>query len=70
MRSAAIIKKEGMEHLIEKLGVIETEVFISSISCDHFDYTEWQREYFEKYSADEFLRDAIDYERTHPFKHK
>ncbi|MDR1493134.1 MAG: hypothetical protein LBT05_10485 [Planctomycetaceae bacterium] len=48
MRSPAIIKKEAMELLIANLGVIETEIFIMEINSGNFDYTEWQREYFEK----------------------
>jgi hypothetical protein len=46
MRSASVIRKEGMECLIESLGVVEAEVFISSLLRDSFDYTEWQRDYF------------------------
>ncbi|MDR1492540.1 MAG: hypothetical protein LBT05_07450 [Planctomycetaceae bacterium] len=69
MRSVAVIRKEGMEYLTEKLGILETEVFISSLLRDRFDYTEWQRDYFDnKFSAEEFLQNAADFDKRFPFK--
>jgi hypothetical protein len=68
MRSTAVIRKEGMECLIEKLGVLETEVFISNLLRDRFDYTEWQRDYFDKYSLDDFLDKAAEYDQKAPLK--
>jgi hypothetical protein len=68
MRSTAVIRKEGMEYLIEKLGVLETEVFISNLLRDRFDYTEWQRDYFDKYSLDDFLDKAAEYDQKVPLK--
>ncbi|GHT16811.1 hypothetical protein FACS1894189_1450 [Planctomycetales bacterium] len=68
MRSAAVIRKEAMECLVEKMGVIETEVFISNLLRERFDYTKWQREYFDKYSADEFLLEAVKYDKQVPFE--
>ena len=67
MRSATVIKKEGLECLIKTLGDLETEIFISSLIRDGFDYTEWQREYFEKYSLEEFLGKAAEFDKTLPF---
>jgi hypothetical protein len=68
MRSPAIIKKEAMELLVNALGVIETEVFITELQRGRFDYTEWQRDYFDKkYTLDEFLQKAAQYSKTHPF---
>jgi hypothetical protein len=67
MRSATVIRKEGMNCLLKTLGVIETEAFISSLLRERFDYTEWQREYFDKYTLDDFLRQAADYDKNNPF---
>ena len=67
MRSETVIRKEGMEYLLDRLGVIDTEVFISSLLRERFDYTEWQREYFSKYSADDFLTKASEYDKENPF---
>ena len=67
MRSTSVIRKEGLECLVRTLGDLETEVFISSLIRDRFDYTEWQRDYFEKYSLEEFLGKATAFDKDQPF---
>jgi len=67
MRSATVIRKEGMDCLVKSLGVLETEVFISSLLRDSFDYTEWQREYFVNQPLDGFLSKAKEYDQKNPF---
>ena len=44
---------QGMQILAENMGIIETEKFISLIKAEDFDYTEWQRNYFDKKSREE-----------------
>jgi hypothetical protein len=39
-----VLMKTGMQVLIERLGNIEAEKFISLILREPFDYTEWRRE--------------------------
>jgi len=68
MRSTSVIKKEGLECLIKTLGDLETEIFISSLIRESFDYTEWQRSYFERYSLNDFLGRAAELDKTQPFK--
>ena len=68
MRSTSVIKKEGLECLIKTLGDLETEIFISSLIRESFDYTEWQRNYFERYSLNDFLGRAAEFDKTQPFK--
>jgi len=67
MRSAAVIRKEGMECLVKSLGVVEAEVFISSLLRDSFDYTEWQRDYFSNVPLNDFLQNAQAYDPKNPF---
>ena len=67
MRSTTVIKKEGMDCLVKNLGVLETEVFISTLLRESFDYTEWQREYFANQTLDEFLNNAQEYDKKNPF---
>jgi hypothetical protein len=67
MRSSAVIRKEGMECLIKSLGVVEAEVFISSLLRDSFNYTEWQRDYFSGIQLDDFLHNAQGYDQKNPF---
>jgi hypothetical protein len=40
----AILMKAGMQALIEKLGNINAEKFISLLLREPFDYTEWRKE--------------------------
>ena len=68
MRSTSVIKKEGMDCLVKSLGVLETEVFISTLLRESFDYTEWQREYFSNQTLDEFINKAQEYEQKNPFR--
>ena len=58
MRSTAVIMSEMTDLLLEKFGVLETEVFFSTILSDRFDYTEWQREHFSGMSIEEITEKA------------
>ena len=40
MRSTNIIMSDGTNCLIKNLGVVETEIFISNLIREPFDYTE------------------------------
>lgn len=66
MRSQSVIMTEAMRCLIENFGIIETEIFISSIIREQFDYTEWQRDYFDKFSPEELNSRAIEYCKNNP----
>ena len=59
--------ERGMQCLIESLGEIEAEQFIAAINREKFDYTEWQRDFFDGMSADEFNSEAVNYELENPF---
>ena len=48
MRNQNIIISEAIGYLLEKLGPLETEVFISSLSREPFDYTKWRRDHLYK----------------------
>ena len=43
MRTEAEIRMQGMQVLINSLGLIEAERFMVAISRDRFDYTNWRR---------------------------
>lgn len=47
MKTDALIRNEGMDALIAKLGYVDAERFIMLVSREPFDYTEWRREYLE-----------------------
>ncbi len=56
---------DAYECLIEKLGVVETEVFISTIKRESFDYTEWRKDKVDNKSWDELLDEAEGYAKKH-----
>jgi hypothetical protein len=64
MNSTATIMNDGMNYLVEKLGVIETEIFISQIIREPFGYTKWQREYYAGLSASELNKKAVEYAKN------
>lgn len=59
--STVDIIDKGMSCLIEKLGVIDAEQFISVIMREKFDYTKWQRKKFDNVSSDDFNQAAVAY---------
>ena len=61
------IMNRGMECLTEALGVVEAEQFISIIIREKFDYTKWQRTYFDGMAPGEFHRKALEYAKEHPY---
>jgi hypothetical protein len=67
MRNTAAILNDGMNCLLEKLGVIETEIFISHILREPFDYTAWQKEHYARISLRELNQKAVDYATSRPF---
>jgi len=59
MKTDTEIRIKGMEVLIEKLGEIEAERFISLIIKEPFDYTKWQRKLFKNKSIKEISKEAM-----------
>jgi hypothetical protein len=44
MLADAVLRQKGMEVLTDSLGLLEAERFITLITRDTFDYTEWRRD--------------------------
>ena len=53
------LRNEGMKILINNLGNVEAERFISLIIREPFDYTEWQRGLFDNMSVNELSNLAM-----------
>ena len=65
--STIIIK--GMKCLLEKLGPLETEIFISHLLREPFDYTKWRREnLYNDISLHELNQKAAQHAKDNPFK--
>jgi hypothetical protein len=59
MYAEMTLRNEGMKILINKLGRVEAERFISLIIREPFDYTEWQRNLFNEVSVQELSNLAM-----------
>ena len=68
VNSTVELMNKGMECLKDNLGVVDAEMFISLIIREKFDYTRWQREYFDNMAPSEFNEKAVEYAKDHPFK--
>lgn len=70
MGNTVEILDQGFACLVDHMGVIDAEYFISLIKRDDFDYTVWQRGYFDKMESGEFAAKASAYADRHPFTGK
>jgi len=68
--STVEILNNGMQCLTEKLGIVEAERFISVVIREQFDYTKWQRDFYDSMKPGEFHSNAVEYAKTHPYNGK
>lgn len=61
------IMNKGMKCLTEQMGITEAEQFISIIIREKFDYTKWQRDYFDAKTPEAISEEASLFEKSHPF---
>ena len=57
------IKLQGLDALINSLGEVQAERFISLILRQSFDYTEWQKKLWTDRSIEEISNMAMEYRR-------
>ena len=55
------IKRKGFRILIEKLGDVDAEKFISLINKEPFDYTQWQSTLWSNQTIDQVSEKAMYY---------
>lgn len=67
MKNTTQILERGFMSLVENLGVIDAEYFISLIKREDFDYIIWQRAYFDNMVPGEFAENASRYANEHPY---
>ncbi len=62
----SVLINTGMKVLIENLGDVNAEKFISLIIRETFDYTKWQRDLFGEMSIEEVSNEAMKlYNKTY-----
>jgi hypothetical protein len=64
VQTAAILSA-GMKLLRENLGVIETEIFITKIGSNEFDYTKWRENLWEDLTPQELFERAAKAEEKY-----
>ena len=55
------IKRKGIKILIEKLGDVDAEKFISLINKEPFDYTQWQSTLWKDQTIEQISEKAMDF---------
>jgi hypothetical protein len=66
MNTTTTIMNEGINCLVERLGIIETEIFISQIIREPFDYTKWQSKHYANMSVSELNNLAVEFAKNNP----
>ncbi|MBD5496014.1 MAG: hypothetical protein HDR12_17020 [Lachnospiraceae bacterium] len=65
MKTDTIVKQEGINALISKLGYIDAERFIALITSEPFDYTKWHEESLDEgLSVRELSKKAMAYSKN------
>lgn len=65
MRTDTVLKQEGINALISKLGYVDAERFIVLISREPFDYTKWREQNLDEgLSVRELSKKAVSYSKN------
>ncbi len=62
------VLNNGMQCLVENMGIVAAEQFVSTVIRERFDYTKWQRDHFDAMSSDEIDNAAVEFAKEHPYK--
>ena len=60
IKSDTVLKLEGINLLIENLGEVDAERFITLMIKEPFDYTKWQKKLFQGKSVKELSDEAME----------
>lgn len=63
-KSDTMLRQEGIQILIQHLGNVDAERFISLIIREPFDYTEWRRDHMEDEDVRSLSKKAMEYSKT------
>ena len=70
MNNTVEILNRGFNCLVEHIGVVDAEIFISTINKEKFDYTVWRKKYFSNQSLEDLNKKAVAYAKKNGFKGK
>jgi len=66
MINDTLIMEKGMRSLVESLGEVGAERFVTRLIREPFDYTKWQRDLFDGMTIEEISKEAVEYCTTNP----
>jgi hypothetical protein len=68
MASTVAIMEKGINILLEYLGDLDTEQFISTLLKESFDYTEWRRKHLVEYdmNPEQLNHVAVEFDKNTP----
>ena len=66
MMGDTLIMEKGMRSLVESLGEVDAERFITRLIREPFDYTKWQRSLFDGMTIEEISAEAVKYCKANP----
>ena len=58
MKTDIDIRVEGLRALMQVLGMVEAERFITLINREHFDYTEWRQNQWQDETVESIAKQA------------
>ena len=64
MKTDMEIKIDGTKALLNTLGEVEADRYISLIKREPFDYTRWQRDLWKEKTVEEISRAAMELRET------
>ena len=56
--------KLGMDCLVERFGIVNTELFITAVKTGNSDYTEWRHNLFDDMTVEEFDAAVIEFAKS------
>ena len=68
MTSDSEILNAGFSCLLEGLGELETERFVSILLRERADYTKWRQRYFSNVTVEDFNAAAVEFAKACPFQ--
>ncbi len=66
MKADTEIRTNGLKALIEELGSVEAERFITLILREPFDYTQWRADLWTDRSIDDISKTAMSLQKRSP----
>jgi len=67
MNNTMEIYDKGLACLIDNLGVVQAEEFIMTVKSESFDYTKWQREFYDALPEGDFMKRSREYAAEHEY---